>query len=171
MIEINDADEVDQAQIIWLAEQAFGINYLKPEHFKPPWRFTFLVAVDADTGDTVGFACCSINRGKGMVDDVVVAENHKRLGIGTTLVSLCLSHLWQMGAITVESNAWEYIDSKKVPLGKALEKNGFERVKYLYKFYHRPGESDHECILCGYPCKCSAFLYRRTLDNTPPEVL
>ncbi len=126
--------------------------------------------VAVEDGKTLGFSCCSVERGVGSVDDVVVAEEAKRRGIGTTLVSNCLSHLWQMGTLTVESNAWEYSDTKKVPLRGALEKNGFEEVEYQHGFYYHP-ESDYACILCGSPCHCSAFLYRRTLDDTPPPIL
>ena len=157
-----------QSHILALAEEAFGPNYLKPAHFKPPFYYTFLVA--EEDGLVIGFACCSVSQGLGCVDDVVVSEKHKGKGLGTALVSHCLAHLWQMGALTVESNAWEYIDTKKVPLASALEANGFERVNYLPEFYHHP-ESDYVCVLCGHPCHCSAFLYRRSLDNTPPKLI
>lgn len=169
MISVNYATEDDQARILELAELAFGSNYLKPEHFKHPFYYTFMVAVEE--GETLAFACCSITRGVGSVDDVVVAEDAKRRGIGTTLVSHCLAHLWQMGALTVESNAWEYIDTRQVPLRTALEKNEFEEVEYQPKFYFHPENKDQTCVLCGYPCYCSAFLFRRTLDHEPPKIL
>lgn len=170
MVEIKYADPVDNPAIMLLAETAFGANYLKAVHFKPPFHYTFMTAVDEDTDEIIGFTCCSVERGLGCIDDVVVSEGYNGKGLGTSLVSHCLCHLWQMGALTVESNAWEYIDSKKVPLHRALERNGFERVKYLPKFYHHP-ESDYVCVLCGHPCNCGAFLYRRTLDNTPPKII
>ncbi len=125
MISINYATDNDQDRILELAGIAFGPNYLKPEHFKPPFYYTFMVAVE--DGKTLGFSCCSVERGVGSVDDVVVAEEAKRRGIGTTLVSNCLSHLWQMGTLTVESNAWEYSDTKMCHYAEPWRKTDLRR--------------------------------------------
>ncbi len=156
----------EYSRLIELSDQAFGPGYLKPEHFFDTHE-TFIVAVE--DFHIHGFAGCSVSRGYGNINSVVVDPAAKGRGIGTRLVHACLLHLWNLGVRWVESQAWERSDNGLVGLKVPLERNGFFKYGREEDFYVDVHSAGAECIVCGSHCKCAALMYKLEMEDIPPK--
>lgn len=158
------ARKPDRPRIIELSDQAFGANYLKEEHFEEGHE-SFVVAIVKHR--IVGFASCSVSKGVGNINSVVVESDYKRQGIGSELVHQCLLHLWNLGVRKVTSQGWQRKDNGMVGVRSPLLANGFKEIGYEENYYFSEG-SDEVCIVCGVPCYCGAFLYELEMEDVVP---
>lgn len=151
--------EDDRKRVLELAEQEFGPNYLLPEHFD---ESKFVAAIDYESSGVVGYGSCRIKEEVfswvGEISEVVVDPNHQRKGVGTEIVKVLLTELKRLGATCAVAQAWYRWDNKTIPAKKILEANGFEQGELLEGYYYDP-ESDYECVICGKPCQCDAYLF------------
>ncbi len=150
---IRTAGPEDIFAVINLSDFAFGKGFLKPEHFG---EADFYVAVQDNK--IVGFACIEMDAGTCLIDQVAVDPDHRREGIAKQLIEHIINDI---DAEMFESHAWEYSDTKKVPLASPLEQCGFERIKYLKHIYKDEHGDESPCSVCGTGCVCSAWLYCR----------
>lgn len=161
MVEILYAMRANYPRMIELAEKAFGKNYLKPEHFQDT-HYTFLVAVE--DRHIIGFSGCVVDHGVGRITDVVVEPWSRGKGVATNLIDNCLHHLYNLGTRRIFCQAWRRSDDRSIPLEGALNRTGFERDTFKLLAYYSK-DADYECCICGKPCMCDAFIYRRTLRD------
>lgn len=152
-MKIRLSEPEDTQAILDLSDLAFGKGFLIPEDF---FETDFYVAVQDNK--IVGFACIEMDAGTCLIDQVVVDPGQRRKGIAKQLIERIVN---DVDAETFESHAWEYSDTKNVPLASPLEQCGFERVKYLKHIYKDEHGDDAPCTVCGVACVCSAWLYCR----------
>lgn len=171
----------DYPAILKIANEPLGANYLGQEDCLGNLNF-FLVAVATVSiplqyddivwmgtaqgyVSVVGYAHYTFEQEEGYLNEVAVYEQFQHRGIATELVKAALEDMHTRGVpqtgLKVQTHAWEYPDGS-VPARKCLEENGFWEVEYIPQYYYRP-DSDYICPCCGYPCRCSAFLYQTLL--------
>lgn len=99
----------------------------------------------------------------GIIDTVAVHPDYQGKGIATVLVGAASTRLAVEGASLVESYAWKDFDG--IHLRKPLERNGFKEIEWFPKFWQNLPYTGFECATCGYPCLCTAVLYRKWINK------
>ncbi len=97
--------------------------------FKASLDDVFLVAVDAATGDVVGFlvACCCTISQRGIILRIAVHPNHQGRGIGTDLIHEAFKELKRLGLHDVELD----VDIVKPKAQRLYEKLGFQVAEVI----------------------------------------
>lgn len=159
----------DHPELVKMANRMFGNNYITLEHIRNDPYLYILAAVKPDDDfdrQVYGFCTLKVERGVGHIHEVLVHEDMRGCGLATNLIKSGIEHFRRFGVREIECQAWQRKDNNEIPLKKALEANGFSVKRFKIEAYHEP-ESDYECIICGRPCKCDAFIYILTLEDQP----
>ncbi len=118
----------DLPQIMEIEKLAFGSQWNYHE-FRASLEDVFLVAVDAGTGDIVGFlvaCCCEIAR-RGIILRVAVHPDFQGLGIASQLLEASFKELRKKDLDEVELD----VDILKAGAQRLYEKAGFRVVEVL----------------------------------------
>ncbi|MDI6851990.1 MAG: N-acetyltransferase [Deltaproteobacteria bacterium] len=123
---IRPAVEQDLSQILEIERLTFGQQW-DYYQFKASLEDVFLVAVDASTGDIVGFivACCCKVAMRGMILRIAVHPEHQGRGIGTQLIQAAFDKLKELNLGEVDLDV-DIIKAGAIHLYKKL---GFEVVE------------------------------------------
>jgi ribosomal-protein-alanine N-acetyltransferase len=122
---IRTALAQDLPRIQEIEDLAFGGQW-DYFHFRASLDDIFLVAVDALTGDLVGFlvACCCKESGRGIILRVAVHPEYQGQGIATQLLEESFRELRKKGLDEVELD----VDILKAGAQRLYEKMGFKVV-------------------------------------------
>jgi ribosomal-protein-alanine N-acetyltransferase len=125
-IGIRPAVEKDLSQILEIEHLAFGEQW-DYYQFKASLEDVFLVAVDASSGDIVGFivACCCKIAMRGMILRIAVHPEHQGRGIGTQLIQAAFDKLKDLDLGEVDLD----VDIIKAGAIHLYEKMGFKVVE------------------------------------------
>lgn len=125
-IGLRPALEKDILHVLEIEHLAFGHQW-DYYQFKASLEDVFLVAVDAATGDIVGFivaCCCKISQ-RGMILRIAVHPDHRGRGIGTQLIQAAFEKLKDMDLGEVDLD----VDIVKGGAIRLYEKMGFQVVE------------------------------------------
>jgi len=145
----------DGAAVLAMADRAFGEGFFNLEALTE-----YTVYVAEEDNKIVGYASHFLRESNIYnIDQVVVDPSHRRRGIAQRLITQLIEDIDDLTAV-IETQAWEYSDTKKVPLATPLEECGFHRVRLLERIYETEHGEDAPCSVCGPGCVCNAWLYR-----------
>ncbi len=80
-------------------------------------------------------------------------------GIGTELLSTCVTKLRKMGLNVLVMTGWK--SEKGVHIGSLAKKLGFEEILEIENFWYEDSKANgYRCPSCGEPpCECSAVVF------------
>ena len=115
-----------------------------------------------------GPECALLLEGRrlGSLQNVAVAESHRRTGVGLELGSRLFHWLQSRGCEWVLADAWNH--GMPGSSHSLLERAGFRKLGVAEDFYLEASlRHGYVCRLCGTPCRCSATLYGIELSPVP----
>ncbi|MCD8205752.1 MAG: ribosomal protein S18-alanine N-acetyltransferase [Clostridia bacterium] len=135
----------------WRYEDILRISELEKEIFKEPWSYktfatlfdlpTFYSIVAEEAGEIIGYGCLQIPADTADLENLGVAEEYRRSGVGRALLEALLEHCKSVGVkkVTLE------VRVSNAPAMKLYLGHGFAGM-FARPHYYQDGE---DCIVMG----------------------
>lgn len=186
MIEIRKLKETDIPQALRLIDHSLGEGYYNTEQLQSyiaNEKFSY-VALEHDTiigvilndilslqvfSESLSVKTSTLSRTThphtkiGLLNVLVVKESFQRKGIGKMLLEVSLQEMKERHVHHMFAEAWK-TTSGVVNIKKLLVSLGFTEIIEIQDFWKEDSiKEGFSCSFCGFPCICSAVIFRKEL--------
>ena len=188
MTAINSLTENDFAEVLSIANDAFGDDYIcKSTLFEYLSNDKGIGLVSRVNGTIVGFSLSRIcelhelsslvlsasewfdeqfaeNTPVGVINSIAVHPNYQKKGVGSGLIEKSVEKLSRVSK-NLLSVCWEH--NNTVNLASILNRFGFDPIHKIEQYWYNDSIlKDYSCKFCGRPpCRCNAVLYVKKVTN------
>lgn len=185
---IKIANKSHTNQLLFIANNAFGSNFISPTNFEgfitQSHKNCFIAVLN---NEVLGFVTTQFSNANqlqenllvktdeplftnpttiGIIKQVAVHPNHLRKGIATNLLKHAITHL-KLNSDSLFCISWK--KGNETPMSNLLLKNNFTLQQTTPNYWYNDSLTQpYNCAICGTPpCKCSAELFIYHI-KTPP---
>jgi len=104
----------------------------------------------------------ALNDKVGILKTIAIKTEFQNKGLGNKLVKDTINYLVQKNATAIFTSLWNHPDTdSNISL---MVKNGFRWQKTIPNYWTSDSiKNGYHCLVCGYPCKCLASIYLKTI--------
>lgn len=181
---IDTATELDMIEIINIADEGLGKNYLNQKVLQRVLfeKNTALKVAKTASNEVVGFVFTFIQNYSSLspklqntfyhkainasdkicvLKTIAVKSRYKNQGGGSALVQEVLKYAAKKNAAYITTIAWK--ENNKINLAGILTRNGFHKVRELPNYWKEESmQNAYYCPLCHEPpCICTAVIFEK----------